>query len=102
MSVIRIACITAFTILMFAFLAFWRWFIYGHQASFAEWTAAIAIMVAVGLWLDRSARIPGCGALTGCVASGEVCATLGRMFIGALFPAFAGAPGAGRAIAPKG
>jgi hypothetical protein len=57
MSVIRIACITAFTILMFVFMASWRWFIYEHQASFAEWTAAIAIMVAVGLWLDRSARI---------------------------------------------
>jgi len=53
----RIACITAFTILMFVFMTLWRWFIYEHQASFAEWTAAIMIMVVAGLWLDRPSRI---------------------------------------------
>jgi hypothetical protein len=53
----RLACIAAFTILMFAFIALWRWFIYEHQASFAEWAAAIATMVAAGLWLDRPSRI---------------------------------------------
>ncbi len=53
---LRIACIAAFTVLMVAFMAFWRWFIYEHQASFAEWAAAIALMVLAGLWLDRPSR----------------------------------------------
>jgi len=46
-------CWVLFAIAMAAFMYVWRWFIFQHDASFIEWAAAMAVILALGFYLER-------------------------------------------------